>query len=306
MYRVLANDGLEEGAVQTLREAGFEVSTDNIGADKLPAALNDFDALIVRSATKAKGAVLEDQPRLKFIGRAGVGMDNVDRARAKELGIHTCNTPAASSQSVAELVFAHLFTVARFLQRANREMASGNFNDLKKAYAKGFELRGKAIGIWGFGRIGQAVAHMATGIGMQVLAYDPYLAEGAPMPEGATRVNLEELLSQSDILTFHVPAADKPLFSQQEIARCKKGLVLINCARGGVVDEEALLAGLENGTIYGAGLDVFDNEPTPNPALLNHPRISVTPHIGASTQEAQERIGQEMAQQVIDYFAERA
>jgi D-3-phosphoglycerate dehydrogenase len=241
-------------------------------------------------------------------------MDNIDVDYARSKGIAVVNTPAASSLSVAELVFAHLFTGVRFLQDANRAMPSKGataFNDLKKAYAKGIELRGKTIGIIGFGRIGRETAKIALGLGMDVLAYD-----FSPIPEtlpvvfsGGIEVNLpvkgvtfETLLAESDFISLHVPFTDKPIIGAAEFAQMKNGAALVNCSRGGTVDETALLAALDSGKLAFAGLDVFDNEPTPRQDLLSHSKISLSPHIGASTNEAQERIGTELAQLIIDHF----
>jgi D-3-phosphoglycerate dehydrogenase len=241
-------------------------------------------------------------------------MDNIDVEYARSKGIAVVNTPAASSLSVAELVFAHLFTGVRFLQDANRAMPSNGatrFNDLKKAYAKGIELRGKTIGIIGFGRIGKETAKIALGLGMDVLAYD-----FSPIPEtlplvfsGGIAVNLpvkgvslETLIAESDFISLHVPFSDKPVLGAAEFAHMKNGAALVNCSRGGTIDETSLLEALNSGKLAFAGLDVFDNEPTPRQDLLSHPKISLSPHIGASTNEAQERIGTELAQLIIDHF----
>jgi D-3-phosphoglycerate dehydrogenase len=305
MIRVLANDGIEQKAIEYLHLFNVEVVTQKIDQADLANGLHDFDALVVRSATQVGADVLENQPRLKFVGRAGVGMDNIDLPAAKSLGIYACNTPAASSQSVAELAIAHLFSLARGLHVTNRAMASQPFNDLKKAYSKGFELSGRMMGVWGFGRIGRATASLANALGMTVLTYDPYLEMGTMNLEGnATIIGKDELLASSDVISFHVPFSknDAPLFAAAELEACKKGVILINCSRGGVIDEDVLLEGLNSKKIAGAGLDVFVGEPNPRPELLNHALISVSPHIGASTLEAQERIGQEMAESIVRHF----
>ena len=314
MFKLLANDGIDPIGKEILEKAGFTVDTQTVPQEQLAAALQNYDALTVRSATKVRKELIDACPNLKLIGRGGVGMDNIDVDYARNKGIAVVNTPAASSLSVAELVFAHLFTGVRFLQDANRAMPSKGataFNDLKKAYAKGIELRGKTIGIIGFGRIGRETAKIALGLGMDVLAYD-----FSPIPEtlpvvfsGGIEVNLpvkgvtfETLLAESDFISLHVPFTDKPIIGAAEFAQMKNGAALVNCSRGGTVDETALLAALDSGKLTFAGLDVFDNEPTPRQDLLSHPKISLSPHIGASTNEAQERIGTELAQLIIDHL----
>ncbi len=314
MFKLLANDGIDPIGKAILEKAGFVVDTQTVPQEQLAAALQNYDALTVRSATKVRKELLDVCPNLKLIGRGGVGMDNIDVDYARSKGIAVVNTPAASSLSVAELVFAHLFTGVRFLQDANRAMPSTGatqFNDLKKAYAKGIELRGKTIGIIGFGRIGKETAKIALGLGMDVLAYD-----FSPIPEtlplvfsGSIEVNLpvnsvtlETLIAESDFISLHVPFSDKPILGATEFAYMKNGAALVNCSRGGTVDETALLAALDSGKLAFAGLDVFDNEPTPRQDLLSHPKISLSPHIGASTNEAQERIGTELAHLIIDHF----
>lgn len=309
--KILANDGIDATGKQLLEKAGFTVITDKVAQEALAKELNDksFVALTVRSATKVRKEVIDACPNLKVIGRGGVGMDNIDVEYARSKGINVINTPAASSNSVAELVFAHLFNAVRFLYDSNRKMpVDGNtkFEDLKKAYAKGTELRGKTIGIIGFGRIGQYVAKIALGCGMKVMAYDPFVKEVKldleihGMKDAHVTIHtgsMEELLSQSDFISVHVPGGK--LIGEAEIAKMKNGVVLVNAARGGVIDEQALVNGLNSGKIAHAGLDVFENEPKPSDALLKHPKISLTPHIGAATNEAQERIGVELAEKII-------
>ncbi|GAB3926120.1 D-2-hydroxyacid dehydrogenase [Mucilaginibacter myungsuensis] len=315
MIKILANDGIDPIGKKLLEEAGFTVDTTNIPQDELPARLNEYDVITVRSATKVRQALIDATPNLKAIGRGGVGVDNIDVAYAKEKGIPTYNTPASSSLSVAELVFAHLFTGIRFLQDSNRKMPiDGNtkFNDLKKAYAKGIELRGKTIGILGFGRIGREVAKIAIGLGMDVLAYDLFAFNPEVeivLGSGGTKVNvavkaatLDEIIAQADFITLHTPFIDKPLLGADELARTKKGVGLVNCSRGGLIDEQALIEALDSGKVSFAGLDVFNDEPTPAEFLLKHPKISLTPHIGAATNEAQERIGTELANLIISHF----
>jgi D-3-phosphoglycerate dehydrogenase len=314
MIKILANDGIDPAGKALLEQAGFFIDTVNIPQDELPARLNEYDAITVRSATKVRKALIDACPNLKLVGRGGVGVDNIDVDYAKEKGIAVFNTPASSSLSVAELVFGHLFTGVRFLQDSNRKMpieGSTKFNDLKKAYAKGIELRGKTIGILGFGRIGREVAKMAIGLGMDVLAYDLFpfnpevdlvLGGGIQVKANVKVATKEEVIANSDFISLHVPFTDKPVLGAEELAQLKKGVGLVNCSRGGTIDELALVEALNSGKVGFAGLDVFDNEPTPRPELLSHPKISLTPHIGAATNEAQERIGVEMANLIIGYF----
>ena len=308
--KILANDGIDAAGKALLEKAGFSVQTDKIAQEDLPARLNEFDGIIVRSATKVRKALIEQCPNLKVIGRAGVGMDNIDVEFARSQGIEVINTPAASSISVAELVFAHLFSLCRFVHLANREMPEkGNsaFNALKKDYAGGIELFGKTMGIIGFGRIGQEVGRIAKGVGMQVMVYDLLysstgMAEKIEKQQGVKVGSLEEVLAGSDFISIHTPGLDRALITADSLAIMKDGAGIINCSRGGIIDEEALLTALDSGKIRFAGLDVFANEPTPDARLMNHPRVSVSPHIGASTDEAQERIGLEMANSIIDRF----
>lgn len=314
MIKILANDGIDPIGKALLEKAGFQVDTDTIPQDQLAAALQNYDALTVRSATKVRKELIDACPNLKLIGRGGVGMDNIDVEYARSKGIAVLNTPAASSLSVAELVFSHLFTGVRFLQDANRKMpleGHTRFNELKKAYAKGVELRGKTMGIIGFGRIGRETAKIALGLGMDVLAYDLFevpaklsleLSGGIRVELSVKSVSVDELISQADFISLHVPFSEKPLIGKAEFEKMKNGAGLVNCSRGGTVDEHALLEALDTGKLAFAGLDVFEHEPTPSQALLAHPKISLTPHIGASTNEAQERIGTELAQLIIGHF----
>ena len=314
MKKILANDGIDAQGKLLLEKAGFTIVTEKVAQESLAKAINDngYVALTVRSATKVRKDVVDACPGLKLIGRGGVGMDNIDVDYAKSKGIEVVNTPAASSHSVAELVFAHLFSMVRFLHDANRQMpvnGSTQFDALKKKYAKGMELKGKTIGIIGFGRIGQAVAKVALGLGMKVKAYDPYTKEASIELNiyGAGKVQvkikteeLPDLLKESDFITLHVPGGK--VITKKEIEQMKQGVYLVNASRGGVIDEADLLAGLNSGKIAHAALDVFENEPTPLKELLTHPKISLTPHIGAATEEAQERIGIELAEKIIDFL----
>lgn len=311
---ILANDGIHPEGRKVLEAAGFQVQTDKIVQDQLAAYIKDnaVVGVLVRSATQITEKELTASSSLKVIGRAGVGLDNIDLKSAETNGITVVNTPAASSQSVAELVLAHLFTVSRFLQLSNREMpVSGttDFGKLKKSYAKGSELQGKTLGIVGIGRIGQALAKMALGLGMKVVAHDPYIPEvglcfeldlfGEVSVKICT-ISLDDLLEQSDFISLHVPKPKEgSLIGAAEFAKMKDGVMIVNAARGGVMNEDDLLAALGSGKVAAAALDVYENEPTPKAELLNHPQISVTPHIGASTNEAQTRIGIELAEKVI-------
>lgn len=311
MLKILANDGIDAAGKSLLEEAGFIVVTDKIAQDKLDTELQAFAGIIVRSATKVRRELIEKCPNLKFIARAGVGMDNIDIEFARASGIEVINTPAASSISVAELVFAHLFSLCRFLQLSHREMpeqGATGFNNLKKNYAEGIELFGKTIGILGYGRIGQEVGRIAKGIGMQVLVFDilyntdATLAARIEKMHGVKVGSLKEVISGSDFLSIHTPGMDKPLLGANEFGWMKPGIGLVNCSRGGVIDEQVLLDQIAAGKVRFAGLDVFVGEPSPRADLLNHPKISTTPHIGASTEEAQERIGLELANRIIDAF----
>jgi len=312
--KVLANDGIATSGVIALENAGYEVDLNTVAQEQLVDYINNNNiaVLLVRSATKVRKDIIDSCPSLKIIGRGGVGMDNIDVAYAREKGLHVINTPAASSHSVAELVFAHLFGMVRFLHDSNRNMpleGDSKFKDLKKAYAKGVELKGKTLGVFGFGRIGQATAKIALGIGMKVIAYDPYI-ESANVElefyDGQTvffkidTISKNEVLQQSDFITLHVPAQDKYVISNKEFEMMKDGASIVNAARGGVIDEVALVKALESGKISNAALDVFENEPSPEIQLLMNPNISLTPHIGAATSEAQLRIGSELADQIIE------
>lgn len=309
---ILANDGIDAVGKSMLEKAGFTVVTDKVTQENLAQEINDkhYIALTVRSATKVRKEVIDACPHLKVIGRGGVGMDNIDVDYARSKGLQVINTPAASSNSVAELVFAHLFNAVRFLYESNRNMpliGNTKFEDLKKSYSKGVELRDKTIGIIGFGRIGQYTAKIALGCGMKVMAYDPFVKEAnltldihgtQGVDVKISTVPLDQLISSADVITMHVPGGK--MISEKEISQMKNGVIVINASRGGVIDETDLLAGLHSGKIAHACLDVFENEPTPNESILKHAKISLTPHIGAATNEAQERIGVELAEKLID------
>ena len=316
MIKILANDGISDDGKLLLEEAGYQVDTETVAQADLPKVLNNYDVLIVRSATKVRKDLIDLCPNLKMVARGGVGLDNIDVEYARSKGIQVINTPAASSQSVAELAFGHIFSLARFIHVANRDMpAKGTteFKKLKEAYSDGMQLRGKTLGVIGFGRIGQASARIGLALGMKVLAHDPFVNtadidinvldhDDTKLSIKVKTVDFEKVITNSDFITLHVPGSDKPLIGKEEIARMKNGVVLINTARGGTIEEDALLAGLESGKIGGAGLDVFVGEPTPRQELLEHPRISVSPHIGASTIEAQANIGMELAERIMEFF----
>ena len=300
MIRLLTNDGLQEAAINSLKDAGVEVVNTYIEKDKLGEALKEFDALVVRSATKVTEEILTSAQggKLKLVVRAGVGVDNIDLIAAHNKGVTVKNTPNASSDSVAELALAHMFAIARFVSISNVTMRNGKWN--KKNY-EGVELGGKTLGIIGMGRIGQSLAKKATGLGMKVV-YTDLFGKQESLPYEF--LSMEALLGTADFLSLHVPY-DKTkgsLIGKNEFALMKDGVYLINCARGKVVDEEALLEALDSGKVAAAGVDVFEQEPTLNEKLVNHPNVSVTPHIGAATKEAQERIGQEVASTIKEFF----
>ncbi len=311
--KVLANDGVSQSGIDALENAGFEVLTTTVAQEQLVSFINENEitGLLVRSATKVRTDIIDNCPSLKLIGRGGVGMDNIDVDYAREKGLHVINTPAASSESVAELVFAHLFGGVRYLYDANRNMpldGDTKFKELKKAYANGMELRGKTIGIIGFGRIGQATAKIALGVGMKVIYSDPYMESASvhvPFFDGQSvsfdfkSISKEELLKEADFVTVHVPAQKEYVIGQAEFKLMKEGAAIINAARGGVIDEVALIDVLESKKLAFAGLDVFESEPKPEIKILMNPNISLTPHIGAATGEAQDRIGTELATQII-------
>lgn len=312
--KILANDGISETGKVALEREGFEVITTKVAQNQLVDYINkhSIDALIVRSATQVRKDIIDGCPTLKLIGRGGVGMDNIDVAYAKSKQLHVINTPASSANSVAELVFAHLFTGVRYLHDANRNMpleGDQRFNELKKNYNNGAELRGKTLGIIGFGRSGQAVARIAIGLGMRVLAYDPNVQEavitlsffdGQETSFTVKTVAKEQLLMESDFITLNNSPADGGyVLDEEEFRMMKDGVGVINLSRGGALNEVALIEAIDHGKVAFAGLDVFENEPNPTIQVLMHPQISLTPHIGAATNEAQDRIGTELAAQIV-------
>ena len=311
--KVLANDGISQTGIDALEQAGFEVITTKVAQEQLENFINtnQIIVLLVRSATKVRKELIDACPTIKIIGRGGVGMDNIDVDYAKSKGIHVINTPAASSASVAELVFGHLYGGVRFLYDANRNMpleGETRFKELKKSYGAGSELRGKTLGIIGFGRIGQEVAKIALGVGMKVLASDKYMDTATvkvPFYNGKSisfdfkMQPMVTVLRESDFISLHVPAQQGYIIGKNEIALMKDGAGIINAARGGLIDEVALVDALDNNKLSFAGLDTFENEPTPAIKVLMNHKISLSPHIGAATTEAQNRIGTELATQII-------
>ena len=315
--KVLANDGISKSGILALEKGGFEVITTKVAQEQVANYINEnnVSVILVRSATKVRKDIIDACPGIKIIGRGGVGMDNIDVEYAKSKGIAVINTPASSSESVAELVFGHLLTGVRFLHDSNRNMpveGDTKFNELKKAYANGIELRGKTLGIVGIGRIGQATAKMALGLGMKVIAADSFIPQvdvkveffdGQSITTTIKTQSLESVFAESDFITLHVPAQNGYIVTEKEFATMKDGVGIVNCARGGVINEVDLVKALDSGKVAFAGLDVFENEPTPATQLLMHPKISLTPHIGAATDEAQDRIGTELASQIISILS---
>lgn len=312
--KILANDGISQSGIDALEKGGFEVLNVSVAPNQLENYINEnnIDALIVRSATQVQQELIDGCPSLKLIGRAGVGMDNIDVDYAINSGLHVINTPVASSNSVAELVFAHLFGMVRFLHSSNREMpleGDSRFKDLKKAYAQGIELRGKTLGIIGFGRIGKEVAKIAIGIGMKVLANDSFnessditldFYNGQKATFNISTTDKEELLKESDFITLHTPTQEGYVINSSDFEKMKDGVGIVNTARGSVLNEVDLIKAIESGKVQFAGLDVYENEPNPEIQLLMNPKLSLTPHIGASTIEAQDRIGLELAKQILE------
>ena len=300
--RILVTDGMDKSAIAALTAQGHEVVEQFYEPDQLGAALRDFDVAVVRSKTKVRANHIDEAKgsRLKLIIRGGVGVDNIDVKYAEANGIKVMNTPRASSQSVAELAMAHMFSCSRYISVAGATMREDKWE--KKAYGKGIELCGKTLGIVGYGRIGQALGKMAKAIGMDVIAVDIFHIPGIEEQLGIPYVEMDELLAKSDFISVHAPAVDGgALINADSIAKMKDGVVIINTSRGTNVDEDALLAALESGKVRAAGLDVFAEEPAKNRALYSHPMVSCTPHIGAATVEAQKRIGAEIVS-IIESF----
>ena len=310
--KVLANDGISESGINKLEEYGFNVDLTTVAQEQLIDYINanSITSLLVRSATQVRKDIIDNCPSLKIIGRGGVGMDNIDVEYAKSKGLQVINTPAASSKSVAELVFSHLFSCVRFLHESNRSMpldGDSKFKDLKKSYAKGTELSGKTLGIIGFGRIGQEVAKIGIGIGMNIIFFDKFNNEvsltlnffdGQSKTFNLSSSSYEDLLNSSDFITVHIPASDKYIIDSNEFSQMKNGVGILNLSRGGILNEEELLKNIESGKVSFAGIDTFENEPKPSIKILMNSNISLTPHIGAATNEAQDRIGVELADKI--------
>ena len=317
MTKILANDGISQAGIDALTAKEFTIVTEYVAQNDLIKTINTegYEVLLVRSATTVRKDLIDACPNLKIIGRGGVGMDNIDVDYARKKGIKVISTPASSSISVAELVFAHLFSMVRFLFDSNRQMpltGDSEFKKLKKSYENGRELAGKTLGIIGFGRIGQEVAKKAIGLGMNVMAHDTFIEEvtitldffnGEKKSFTIETKSLNEVLSNSDFITLHVPKiGDEPVIGAEQIGMMKTGAGIVNTSRGGVIDETALMFALDKHKLAYAGLDVFDNEPNPSIHICMHNAISLTPHIGAATLEAQERIGTELADQIATHF----
>ena len=316
MTKILANDGISQAGIDALTAKEFTIVTEYVAQNDLIKTINTqgYEVLLVRSATTVRKDLIDACPNLKIIGRGGVGMDNIDVDYARKKGIKVISTPASSSISVAELVFAHLFSMVRFLFDSNRQMpltGDSEFKKLKKSYENGRELAGKTLGIIGFGRIGQEVAKKAIGLGMNVMAHDTFIEEvtitldffnGEKKSFTIETKSLNEVLSNSDFITLHVPKiGDEPVIGAEQIGMMKTGAGIVNTSRGGVIDETALMFALDKHKLAYAGLDVFDNEPNPSIHICMHNAISLTPHIGAATLEAQERIGTELADQIATH-----
>lgn len=302
MIKILVTDGMEKGAINKLKAEGFEVTEHFYEPEELGEQLKNFDVVVVRSATKVRKEIIDkalEGKRLKLVIRGGVGVDNIDVKYAESKGIKVRNTPKASSASVAELTIAHMFALARFLNISNVTIREGKWE--KKKY-KGIEISGKTLGLIGFGRIAKEVAKRAYALGMKVLYTDICgKAEGFDQFEFCTQ---EEVLKRSDFVSIHIPFIKEKgaVITKKELSIMKDGAYLINCARGGLVNENDLLESLNSGKLAGAAMDVFEGEPSPNKELVNNPKVSVTPHIGASTVEAQKRIGEEIVSIVENFF----
>ena len=323
--KILANDGISNEGKLELEKAGFVVITDKVEQSELANKINEenYEIVLVRSATTVRKEVIDQCPNLKLIGRGGVGMDNIDVNYARERGIKVINTPASSSQSVAELVIGQMFSMSRFLGESQKNMENGDFNKLKKQYGSGVELRGKTLGIIGFGRIGQSLAQYAIGIGMDIIALDveermvevPIILNWTAQSGNKvsnnmgikikTKTNLDELLPLCDYISIHVPKQENgnSVINEREFSLMKDGVRIINAARGGVINESDLLKALDSGKVSFVALDVYENEPNPMKELLSHPKVLTTPHIGAATSEAQDRIGMELASLIVSEFS---
>ena len=302
--RVLVSDELSETAVQIFRDRGIDVDyLPKLGKDKeaLAAVIDQYDGLAIRSATKVTEKLLAAASRLKVIGRAGIGVDNVDIPAASKKGVIVMNTPFGNSITTAEHAIAMMFAAARQLPEANASTHAGKW---EKSRFMGVELFNKTLGVIGAGNIGGIVCDRALGLKMKVIAYDPFLSEDRATAMGVTKVELDDLLARADFITLHVPLTDKTrnILSAENIAKTKKGVRIINCARGGLIDEAALAAALTAGQVAAAALDVFDIEPATENPLFNLPNVVCTPHLGAATNEAQENVALQVAEQMSDYL----
>jgi len=311
--KILANDGISQSGIDALEKKGFEVITVKVAQNQLENYINEnnIDAILVKGSTQVRQELIEACPSLKLIGCGSSNLDNIDVNFAEDTGVHVINTPNSYTNSVAELVFSHLFGMVRFLHSSNREMpleGDSRFNDLKKAYSQGVELRGKTIGIIGFGRVGQEVAKIAIGLGMHVLANDEKVASapitleffnGQKSTFTIDTIDKEELLKESDFITLHISEQEDYIITKNEFDKMKDGVGIINTAKGGILNEVDLVSAINSGKVQFAGLDVFETEPTPAVQLLMNPEISLTPNIGSSTRESQDRVSLELAEQII-------
>lgn len=310
---VLANDGISEKGIQLLKEADITVLDARVSAEHLSNFINEnnVDVLLVRSATQVRKNLIDECPNLKIIGRGGVGMDNIDVDYAIDKGIYIINSPKASRKSVAELVFAHFFSLARFLHESNRLMpleGETKFNTLKKSFNNATELSGKTLGVIGMGNIGLEVIKIGISLGMSIVAYNRTpktenvkisFFDGQSLHFEIKSVNLDEVLKKSDFISINISNTEKYFIDNEQIARMKEGVFIANTARGGVLNEVALIDAIERGKVAGAALDVFENEPNPEIEILMNPALSLSPHIGGNTLEAQNRVAEELAEQII-------
>ena len=302
--KVLVSDKLSETAVQIFRDRGIDVDFDpSIGKDKdkLLAVIDQYDGLAIRSATKATEKIINAATNLKVIGRAGIGVDNIDRAAASKKGVIVMNTPFGNMITTAEHAIAMMFAVARQIPEASASTHAGKW---EKSNFMGVELTGKTLGVIGAGNIGGIVCERALGLKMKVVAYDPFLSEERAEKLGVQKVDLDDLLARADFITLHVPKTEQTsnILNSEAIAKMKPGVRVINCARGGLVDEAALAEALKSGHVAGAAFDVFEVEPATDSPLFNLPNVVCTPHLGAATSEAQENVAVQVAEQMSDYL----
>ncbi|HEX5625817.1 MAG TPA: D-2-hydroxyacid dehydrogenase [Saprospiraceae bacterium] len=311
-WNIIITDGMEASGIEALKQRGFKVDVRAVTAAELPSVLPAYDGIIVRSATKVRADLIDQCPKLKFIARGGVGLDNIDVEHARQKGIAVINTPASSSRSVAELAMAHLLGITRSLQWSNRDLKdAASFTALKKQLSGAGEIAGRTLLLIGMGRIGRELARMAIGAGMEVIAFDPFIEhaqielniQGTSIEISIELVTFEEGLSRADYISLHSPYTGKKLLDENAFSKMKNGVFIINTSRGENLDEQALLDALESGRVRGAGLDVFEHEPGIDPRLIHHPQVSVSPHIGASTEDAQQRIAEELVEKIVDLTA---